>query len=266
MFFIFPRKKTAKENSGMSSRTLWFKLLLALIQAGLILNPHNVKANSSDSFNCVNSTLSTSCIYTYEQLYNSLAKSDNSFNIESALYPAMRPSSVLVRVSMNYGPKCNAKYYLWSISCLYAAVPAILLEVSSLGSILVTPRTQDLTIRIPLFCCNVSDKESERQPIIKGMIKGVLAAVSAPEFNCITHNYSVCSVHDPSTCARFIVFKLRCPVQQALTKMTRVLHKNPYCSAQSFTRAGFSNPIRFDQSKETRIFTSHRELLKDMHE
>lgn len=89
----------------------------------------------------------------------------------------MRPSSVLVRVSMNYGPKCNAKYYLWSISCLYAAVPAILLEVSSLGSILVTPRTQDLTIRIPLFCCNVSDKESERQTIIKGMIKDVLAAL-----------------------------------------------------------------------------------------
>ena len=199
----------------MSSRTLWFKLLLALIQAGLFFNPHNVKANFSDSFDCVNSTMSTSCIHTYEQLYNSLAKSDNSFNIESALYPAMRPPSVLVRVSINYGPNNSTRYseakyekyqYLWSISCLYAAVPAILLEVSSLGSILVTPRTQDLTIRIPLFCCNVSEKDSDRKEIIKGMIKGVLAAVSASEFNCITCNCSVCSMHDSSSCVHYIPF------------------------------------------------------------
>ena len=175
----------------MSSRTLWLKLLLALIQAGLIVNPHNVKANFSDSFNCDNSTMSTSCIHTYEQLYNSLAKSENSFNIESALYPAMRPSSVLVRVSINYGPTNSTRYsqpyaeYLWSISCLYAAVPSILLEVLSLGSLLVTPRTQDLTIRIPFFCCNVSDKDSDRQTIIKRMIVGVLAAVSASEANFI---------------------------------------------------------------------------------
>jgi len=183
-----PRKTTAKGNSSMSSRTLWFKVLLALIQAVLLFNPHNVKADFSDS--CVDSTTSTSCIHTYEQLYNSLAKSKNSFNIESALYPAKRPSSVLVRVSI-CGLTNSTKYpqpfakYLWSISCLYAAIPAALLEVWSLGSILVAPRTQDLTIQIPLFCCNVSDKDCERGTIIKGMIEDVLAAVSASEFNCV---------------------------------------------------------------------------------
>ena len=47
------------------------------------------------------------------------------------------------------------------------------------------------SIRIPFFCCNVSDKDSDRQTIIKRMIKGVLAAVSASEVNCITRDYSV---------------------------------------------------------------------------
>lgn len=57
------------------------------------------------SNNCINSTSATnSCSgITYEQVYNSLAKSENSFNIESALYPAKKPSSVRVFVNV-YGP------------------------------------------------------------------------------------------------------------------------------------------------------------------
>ena len=154
--------------------------LLAFIQAVLVLELHIVKADFSD--NCVNSNNSTSCIHTYEQLYNSLAKSENSFNIESALYPAKKLSSVRVFVNV-YGPNKtkNSKpvgKYTWSISCLYAAIPVHALEVLSLGSILVTPRTQTLNIQIPLFCCNVSGNGDERRTRIKEMIEGVLAAVS----------------------------------------------------------------------------------------
>ena len=94
---------------------------------------------------------------------------------------------MLVRVSIyDDTNKTLHEEYLWSMSCLYAAIPATLLEVLSLGSIIVAPRTQDLKIHIPLFCCNVSDKESDRRTNIKGMIEGVLAAVSASKLNCIT--------------------------------------------------------------------------------
>ena len=36
---------------------------------------------------CMNSTNSTSCSLTYEQVYKSLTKNENSFNISHALYP-----------------------------------------------------------------------------------------------------------------------------------------------------------------------------------
>ncbi|XP_078349992.1 uncharacterized protein LOC144634813 isoform X2 [Oculina patagonica] len=57
------------------------------------------------------------------------------------------------------------------MNCLYAAFPAEVLEVLSLGSILVTPRTQELNITIPPFCCNVTVEKRQR------MIKDVLAAL-----------------------------------------------------------------------------------------
>ena len=44
----------------------------------------------------------TTCIGTYADIYKSLASDKNSFNIESALYPANEPSSVLVFVNI-YG-------------------------------------------------------------------------------------------------------------------------------------------------------------------
>ena len=128
--------------------------------------------------NCINSTSATnSCSgITYEQVYNTLAKSENSFNIESALYPAKKPSSVRVFVKV-YGPNktensAPAANYTWSISCLYAAFPAKVLEVWSLWSIMVTNRTQGLNLTISILCCDVT------QGKLKEHIDGVLAAVS----------------------------------------------------------------------------------------
>ena len=105
----------------------------------------------------------------------------NSFNIKSALYPANEPSSVLIFVNI-YGQNGPDKTgndsmpavmkYIWSLRSLYAAFSAVFLEISSLFSILRTPRTQELNITIPFFCCNVSVKDRKR------MIKTVLAAVS----------------------------------------------------------------------------------------
>lgn len=123
--------------------------------------------------NCANSSNATnSCSdITYEQVYNSLTKSDNSFNIESALYPAKRPSSVRVFVNV-YGPNKTVAKYTWSISCLYTAVPVEVLEVWSLGAIMVTRRTEKLDLTISILCCDVT------QGKLKGHIDGVLAAVS----------------------------------------------------------------------------------------
>ena len=127
---------------------------------------------------CANAT---SCIGTYADTFKSLASDVNSFNIESALYPANEPSSVLVFVNI-YGQNGPDKTgndstpavikYTWSLRSLYAAFPAVFLEISSLFSILVTPRTQELNITIPYFCYNVSVKDRKR------MIKTVLADVS----------------------------------------------------------------------------------------
>ena len=113
---------------------------------------------------------------TYEQVYNILAKSENSFNIESALYPPKRPSSVQVFVNV-YGPNKTksstpAAKYTWSISCLYAALPAKVLEFWSLWSIMVTSRTQELNITISLSCCDVTKGK------LKKHIEDALAAVS----------------------------------------------------------------------------------------
>ena len=127
---------------------------------------------------CANAT---SCIGTYADIYKSLASDVNSFNIKSALYPANEPSSVLIFVNI-YGQNGPDKTgndsmpavmkYIWSLRSLYAAFSAVLLEISSLFSILRTPRTQELNITIPFFCCNVSVKDRKR------MIKTALAAVS----------------------------------------------------------------------------------------
>ena len=128
--------------------------------------------------NCANVA---TCIGTYADIYKSCASDENSFKIESALYPANEPSSVLVFVNI-HGQNGSHKTaddsvpgvmkYTWSLRGLYAAFPAVFLEISSLFSIPVISRTQELNITIPYFCCNVSVKDRKR------MIKNVLAAVS----------------------------------------------------------------------------------------
>ena len=144
---------------------------LFFIQAALINVFHCTKADVIKD--CLNFT---TCIESYADIYDALASDDNSFNIESALYPATKPSSVRVFVYV-YGPtkKDNSTTdtkYTWSMNCLYAALPAGVLEILSLGSILVTYRTKELNITIPQFCCNVSVAKRQQ------MIKEVLAAVS----------------------------------------------------------------------------------------
>ena len=100
--------------------------------------------------NCVNSS---SCSYTYEEVYQSLSQSEKKFNISHALYPGRsKPSSVRVFVNVygrNKSKNSTPAADTWSMSCLYAAVPDVVLQVLSLGSILVSPRTQELNIHIP---------------------------------------------------------------------------------------------------------------------
>ena len=157
--------------------SLQFNLVvLFFLQVALISLRHSSEgAVFNNRINSTSATNSCSGI-TYEQVYNSLAKSENSFNIESALYPAKKPSSVRVFVNV-YGPNKTensipAAKYTWSISCLYAAFPAKVLEVWSLWSIMVTKRTQELNITISILSCDVT------QGKLKEHIDGVLAVVS----------------------------------------------------------------------------------------
>ena len=116
----------------------------------------------------------TYCIDSYADIDKSLTSEDNSFNIESALYPAMKPSFLahVVKVQI-FGPSyTSVANYTWSINCLYVAFPAVVLQVLSFGSILVSPRTQHLNVCIPYFRQNFSWVKDQ-----KDLMKGVLAAV-----------------------------------------------------------------------------------------
>lgn len=144
---------------------------------------------------CVNYT---TCIETYADVYSALASPKNYFNIALALYPARKPSSVLVHVNLhtlNQTRKSSPVPYTWSMSCLYAALPAKVLELLSLGSILVTSRKQNLSITIAPFCCNVSEDDR------CFMIERVLAEVSYQQLFSsvlqliISKNLSKCDVN-----------------------------------------------------------------------
>ncbi|CAH3142881.1 unnamed protein product, partial [Pocillopora meandrina] len=117
------------------------------------------------------------CIGTYGDIYNASASGENSYNIRAALYPAKKPSSVLVFVNV-YGPngtqspRSNAVKYIWSTNCLFVALPTAVLQGMSLGSILVDPRTGHLDITLPSFCCKVCESKREK------MIEDVIAEVS----------------------------------------------------------------------------------------
>ena len=131
---------------------------------------------------CMNSTNSTSCSLTYEQVYKSLTKNENSFNISHALYPDGGRPSFLVRVNV-YGPNKTHNSvplkFTWSIHCLFSEVTTLLLEMLSLGSIIVTSRTRELNIQIPAFCCNLSENIEERREMIQGFLTKAVFEVSA---------------------------------------------------------------------------------------
>ena len=114
----------------------------------------------------------TSCIDSYPDIYKSLASEENSFNIESALYPAMMPSSLVVKVEFITRNETSVANYTWSLNCLYVAIPPQVLQLLSLGSVLVEPRTQELKICIPYFCRNFSSTKEQND-----LMRGVLAAV-----------------------------------------------------------------------------------------
>ena len=130
---------------------------------------------------CMNSTNSTSCSLTYEQVYKSLTKNENSFNISHALYPEGGKPSFLVKVNV-YGPNKTHNSvplkFTWSIHCLFSNVPAIALETLSLGSIILTSRTRELNIQIPAFCCNLSENIEKRKELIQGFLTRALFEVS----------------------------------------------------------------------------------------
>ena len=67
---------------------------------------------------CMNSTNSTSCSLTYEHVYKSLTKNENSFNISHALYPEGGKPSFLVRVNV-YGPNKHTTLHQHSLSGVY---------------------------------------------------------------------------------------------------------------------------------------------------
>ena len=130
---------------------------------------------------CMNSTNSTSCSFTYEHVYNSLTKNESNFNISYALYPDGAKPSFLVRVNV-YGPNRTSNSmpakFTWSIHCLYANVPAWPLQILSLFSITVTSRTQELNIKVPSFCCNMSDDKKEREEMIQEFLTRTIFEVS----------------------------------------------------------------------------------------
>ena len=159
------------------------KSIFLVIQVALFDFVLQTKADGMRS--CSNFTC---CIESYADIYKSLTSEDNSFNIESALYPAMKPSSLVVKVQI-FGPNhTSLANYTWSINCLYVAFPAEVLQVLSFGSILVTPRTQHLNVCIPYFCRNFSSVKDQ-----KDLMKGVLAAVSV-NHGLFRHERNECSL------------------------------------------------------------------------
>ena len=131
--------------------------LLLLIQVMLTDFAQQTKANVLKE--CANYT---TCIETYADAYSALATPKNYFNIALALYPARKPSSILVDVNLhrfNQTGKSAPVPYTWSMSCLYVAFPAKVVELLSLGSILITSRKRELNVTIEPFCCKVSEED-----------------------------------------------------------------------------------------------------------
>ena len=115
----------------------------------------------------------TPCIDSYADIYKTLASEENSFNIESALYPAMMPKSLVIKVEFITHNETSVANYTWSLNCLYVAIPPQVLQLLSLGSVLVTPRTQELKICIPYFCRNIVSSTKEQKDLMTGVLSAV---------------------------------------------------------------------------------------------
>ena len=85
---------------------------------------------------------------------------------------AMTPSSLVVKVEFITHNETSVANYTWSLNCLYVAIPPQVLQLLSLGSVLVEPRTQELKICIPHFCRNIASTKEQ-----KDLMTGVLSAV-----------------------------------------------------------------------------------------
>ena len=155
-------------------------IIFLFLHAIISFGEQNLNSNADIINTCVDTTW---CSHSYGQVYKSLAKAENNFNISHALYPGRsKPASVRVLVSVFGSHKTSTSkpaLYTWSMSCLFVSVPAPVLEFLSLGSILVTPRTQELIVHIPQFCCNVSERSEGRKKIIDEMLTRTLAEVSS---------------------------------------------------------------------------------------
>lgn len=139
-------------------------IIFLFLHAMMSFGEQNPNSDADIINTCVNTAW---CSHSHEQVYKSLAKAENNFNISHALYPGRsKPASVRVLVSVFGSHKTEVSIkpavYTSSMSCLFVSVPAAVLEFLSLGSILVTPRTQELIIHIPQFCCNVSESSEGR--------------------------------------------------------------------------------------------------------
>ena len=177
MFRVLHRKT---QNIAMCSLHVKGVFIFLFLHVMMSLGDQNLNSDADIINTCVNATW---CSHSYEQVYKSLAKAENNFNISHALYPGRsRPPSVRVLVSVFGSQKTKASkpaVYTWSMSCLFVSVPAAVLEFLSLGSILVTPRTHELIIHIPQFCCNVSESSEGRKKIIEEILTRALAEVSS---------------------------------------------------------------------------------------
>lgn len=173
-----------------------------------------------------NCTEFTSCIDSYADIYNSLTSEDNSFIIESALYPALKPSSLVVKVHI-YGPNlASVANYTWSMNCLYVAFPVEALQLLSFGSILVSSRTQDLQICIPDFCRNFSSKKGKKKPFERPSSCGKCSHSSSISdtqhvFHSIRSVYYREDLTGPLFCQirlKYIVLSYKGPSTQAILK------------------------------------------------
>ena len=178
MMFCVLHRKT--QNIAMCSLDVKGVFIFLFLHVMMSLGEQNLNSDADIINTCVDTTW---CSHSYEQAYKSLAKAENNFNISHALYPGRsEPASVRVLVSVFGSHKTitsKPALYTWSMSCLFVSVPAAVLEFLSLGSILVTPRTQELIIHIPQFCCNVSESREGRKKVVEEILTRALAEVSS---------------------------------------------------------------------------------------